>query len=433
MRANSANETRVLGMPRHDMWGAAVSPDASMVAYRVQNGTSSGGLVPSNLYVARADGSHAVQITRSGNHDTQVAWSPDGTRIAYVSMPAGTSGNFSILTANRNGANARTIVTGTTTVQNPTWSPDGRWIAFQSRNGIRQQLAVVASRGGPVRWLASTAGGAEPYWASTGAIVFDKDDGSLWLTRASASSAQLLNVRGSEPAVSPNGKRIAYVSSAGGAAQIWIARIDGTHAADVTQLAWQDASHPSWRSNTEVLFTAAGQPAAIYTEIGKTYGIDAVIVSSLIMMGVILLLVRRWRLPLGAITALLGLYSIALATQADTYWDIPAALIAGIVADTAIALLKDRARAGNGFYILGFVIPFVMSAAYIGSVRLQSGALGWPPNMTIGSPFIAGFAGLLVAFCFAPPLPAPSSAEQAFVSPEVAGARPFGGSTNVSV
>jgi hypothetical protein len=110
-------------------------------------------------------------------------------------------------------------------------------------------------------------------------------------------------------------------------------------------------------------------------------------------------------LPFGAITVLLALYSAGLATQSDTYWDIPAALASGIVADVLIAVLKERARSGNGFYALAFIVPFLMAASYVASVRLVAGALWWPANMTIGTPFIAGFAGLLVSFCFAPPLP----------------------------
>jgi hypothetical protein len=147
----------------------------------------------------------------------------------------------------------------------------------------------------------------------------------------------------------------------------------------------------------------------LYTPIGKGYSMDAVIVSALIAIGVTLLLVRRWRLPVGALTVLFALYAVALATQTDTYWDIPSIVAAGILADVLLAIFGDRMRSGNGFYAFGFAVPFVLTAGYLVSVDLHDGGLGWPPNMIFGAPFIAGFAGLLVAFCYAIPLAAPSA------------------------
>lgn len=421
IRTNGAGETRLLTMPKHDVWGAAASPDGKFVAYRVQIGAG-GALLPSDIYVARTDAAHGMPLplTHSGNHDTQPAWSPDGTRIAYVSMPAGASGSFSIVTMDRDGRNSHKVVDETTTVQNPSWSPDGRFIVFQSRNGLHQQLAVVPANGGATRWLPATVDGAEPYWSRTGRIAFDKSDGSLWLTDASGSAARALHLYGSEPAISPDGSHVTYVTNDGGAAQVFLAKIDGSNPKDITQLAAQDASHPAWISNTQLAFTAAGRAPAIYTQIGKAYSMDATIVSALIAMGIVLLLVRRWRMPLGSITLLFGLYATALATQADTYWDIPSLLVTGIIADLLLAVLSDRARSGNGFYTFAFIVPFVMSASYIASVSLHDRGLGWPPNMTIGAPFIAGFVGLLVAFCYAIPLPAPAQAQQSEVLSEPA-------------
>jgi len=421
VRTDGSRETRLLTLANRDIWGAASSPDGKHVAYRVQKGSNSGGIPPSDVYVANADGTGAIRVTHSGNHDTQIAWSPDGKRLAYISMPAGTSGNFAIVTIDRDGKNARKVVNGSTTVQNPTWSPDGAFIVFQSRNGLHQQLAMVPASGGTARWLPSTVGGGEPYWSRSGAIVYSKDDGTLATSNATGSKSTALATQGSEPSFSPNGKRIAYASNAGGAAQIFVANPDGSNAINVTQLAAQDASHPAWRSNDELIFTAAGRPQPIYTSLGKTYSIDAIIISSLIAIGMLLLIVRRWRMPLGSMTFILGLYGFAMATQSDTYWDIPAALATGIVADILLAVLKDRARYGNGLYAFGFVIPFVMCIGYLAAVYVHDGGLGWPPNMIIGAPFIAGIVGLFVSFCFSPPLAAGAPAAAPAMQSEPAG------------
>jgi hypothetical protein len=269
---------------------------------------------------------------------------------------------------------------------------------------LHQQLAIVPSYGGASRWLGATVDGAEPYWSRTGTIVFDKDDGTLLLTDVRGLTATKLAVQGSEPSFSPDGRRIAYASNAGGATQIFVLQRDGSHPFNVTQLASQDASHPAWRSNDQLVFTAAGRPLPVYTQLGKSYSMDAILVTSLITIALMLMLVRRWRMPFGAMTVLLTLYAIALATQSDTYWDVPGVVATGVLADVLLAALKERARSGNTFYAFAFVVPFVLTETYIASVRAHDGALGWPPNMIFGAPVIAGIVGLLISFCFAPPL-----------------------------
>lgn len=404
VRSNGSAQTRLTVLANRDIWGAASSPSGKYIAYRVQNGVGSGVLAPSDIYVARSDGTRATRLTHSGRHDTQVAWSADSKRLAYVSMPAGTSGDFSIVTMNRDGTKSHALLTGTTTVQNPSWSPDDKWIAFQSRNGLHQQIALIPASGGAAIWLASTVGGAEPSFSRSGSLVFTKDDNTLAMTDKLGATATPLNISGSESTFSPDGKHLAYILSAGGASQVFVANLDGTHAMNATQLSGEDASHPAWISNSELVFTAAGSPRPIYTNIAKAYSEDAFIISSIVVMGLLLMLVRRWRMPAGAMTLILGLYAIALATQSDSYFDIPAAIATGIIADLLLYVLRDRARAGNGFYTFALVVPFVMCTSYVTAVRIHDGGLGWPPNMTWGSPFIAGFAGLLISFCFAPPL-----------------------------
>jgi Tol biopolymer transport system component len=63
-----------------------------------------------------------------GEEAANVAWSPDGTRIAYHTFGNGDP----IYVADRTGANARRIFSDSAGIHNhfPTWSPDGRWIYF---------------------------------------------------------------------------------------------------------------------------------------------------------------------------------------------------------------------------------------------------------------------------------------------------------------
>lgn len=402
MRSDGTGETRVLLLPQSDIWGVAVSPDGKHIAFRVSRTRDP----QSDIFIADANGQNAHAITHSGRHDTQVAWAPDGKHLAFLSIPAGTSGNFQLQTIASNGSDLRTIVDSSTSLQFPVWSPDGKYIAYQSRNGLRQQLAVVSSSGGTPRWLDATVGGVEPAWSQRG-IAFSNSDGQIALTDSIGRRATIV-VRtpqsAQEPAWSPDLTQIAYIADVAGDAQILIAHIGAARGTNVSQLPGFNVSRPAWTPSGQILFTATGRPPVATTFIGLAYSEDANIIQAIILAGIVLFLIRRWRMPFGAITLLLFLFATALAFQSDLFITILPATIVGLLADVAILFLGERTRSGAGFYTFAFVLPAALFAAYELTEKVSAGVLGWPPNMIAGSPFIAGFSGLLVAFCFKPPI-----------------------------
>ncbi len=401
VRGDGSRETRLLTIAGSDIWAASVSPDGKRIEFRVDAGQE-----PAyDITVANIDGTQARPITHSGRHDTQPAWAPDGKRLAFISIPAGTSGDYLLQTIGADGSALKTIVSGVTEMRLPAWSPDGKSIAFQSRNGLRQQIAVVSSAGGSATWLPATAGAVEPAWSSTNAIAFVTADGVIAVTDASGASARDIVRNGTMPAWSRDGKRIAYIRDEGGDSQVFVTDLRSGRTMDVSQLAGLDASHPSWTPRGDLVFTATGRPVAATTFLGLAYSEDANIIEAVTVSGIVLMLIRRWRMPFGAMTFLLGIFAIAMSFQSDLYYEIFAAVLTGLLADFAIAILGDRARGGIGFYGLGFGMPAILFTLYLIVARLAlPGGLGWPPNLIAGSPFIAGFVGLLIAFCFAPPL-----------------------------
>jgi hypothetical protein len=404
VRGDGTRETRLLTIAGSDIWGASVSPNGKRIAFRINEGENPA----SDIAVANIDGTQERRITRSGRHDTQPAWSPDGKRLAFISIPAGTSGDYLLQTIDPNGAGPKTIASGVTEMRLPVWSPDGTSIAYQTRNGLHQQIAVISAAGGAVTWLPATAGAAEPAWSSTNAIAFSTPDGMIAVTGPAGTSARAVVRNGTMPAWSADGKRIAYIREAGGDTQVFVTDLGSGRTVNVSQLAGLDASHPSWTPRGDLVFTATGRPVAATTFLGLAYSEDANIIEAIAVTGIALMLIRRWRVPFGALTFVFGIFAIAMAFQSDLYYEIFAAVFTGLLADAAIAMLGERVRAGLGFYALGFGMPAVLFTLYLVVAQLTlPGGLGWPPNLVAGSPFIAGFAGLLIAFCFAPPLRSP--------------------------
>ena len=406
-QGTGATVTRLHVPAKLDIWGVTASPDGRSIAYRAQapQTTQTGSEPTSDLYVARPDGTAAVRITHSGRHDTEPAWSPDGKSLAYISLPAGTSGNFSLHVVNPNGQGDRTLVDGTTTLSIPAWSPDGKQIAYGSRNGLDQEIAVVDASGGAPHWLTFTKGANTAVWSGN-RIAFEGDDAELRSTTIAGADVRVVAKNASSPAISPDGRHLAYLAPGSGSTQVFVANADGSNSRDVSSLSGLDAAHPAWGADGRLYFTATGRAQPERTFVGLSLAEAANLLQAVLLAGVLLIAVRRWRLPFGTFTVVLTLFALAMAAQTDAYYDAAGAVVTGLLADGALAFFGERLRSGVGFYAFAFLLPTIFFATYLIATIVVGGAgTAWEPNMWLGSPLLAGVAGLLVAFCYEPPLP----------------------------
>jgi len=212
-----------------------------------------------DLYVADADGTHAVRLTRARGADYTPTWSPDGTRIAFASNRGGSS---AIYVMRADGTHLRRISPAASFT--PAWSPDGRTIAFSSsaRTPENPEIYTVRPDGTGLRRLTFTKGGIDtlgddswPAWSPDGKrIVFSSNrtgNGELWIMNADGRRRQrLAGLPGHDdwaPAYSPEGTRIAFHSlGAGGGAQLYTVRPDGS---GLRRLGFA-GEHPTWLTAT---------------------------------------------------------------------------------------------------------------------------------------------------------------------------------------
>jgi Tol biopolymer transport system component len=168
--------------------------------------------------------------------------SPDGSRVAFSGpLTDDSDGRYAIWVVHVGGAQLRRVTLPAVADMDPAWSPDGRWIAFTRTNRANLQspccvLARISTDGRrTVRTIAHTSGGSWPTWSLDSRSLAFAGRGGIWTVRADGTGARLI-VRGSvtQPAWSPDGKRIAVVqATAGGRARIVSVRSTGGDARTV--------------------------------------------------------------------------------------------------------------------------------------------------------------------------------------------------------
>jgi TolB protein len=95
-----------------------------------------------DIYRAAADGSGIKNLTNDPADDFDPTWSPDGTRIAFVSDR---SGNPDIWIMRGHGTSPVQLTRNSAPDRDPTWSPNGKRLAFTSSRVAEDPFAYNAS------------------------------------------------------------------------------------------------------------------------------------------------------------------------------------------------------------------------------------------------------------------------------------------------
>ncbi len=142
-------------------------------------------------------------------------------------------------------------------------------------------------------------------------------------------------------------------------------------------------------------------------------GISGTLVTAGFIVGIMLLLLRRWKtLPFGTFTFIFALNGVLMVwmegeNNIEYIWVLAYAL-GGLLADTLLARWKPSAEQPQALWIIAAVMPFVTTLAFMGGIHIvglqaMGGGLWWKIHMWLGAPFMAGFVGLLLSIVVFPP------------------------------
>ncbi len=260
-KAEPAQPVAQSATPAHAPAPGNANGDANASAPSITNGTATVTI--------------AGQSARFGSTVTDAAWAPDGSRLAYV------DGNGNIATARPDGGDVHVLTRTDKGVKraHPTWAAAGSTIEFTERghDGVWRLVTVssngIASDTEQVDWL----GGIESHGdtapsavatvgATPGDLALDllayqhagPKGSEVWILDGNQREPSPVKVgAGSQPALAPDGKRVAFIGRGG---QLFVEAIVNGKGGATVQITFgiKGISSPAWSPDgTRIAYRSA--------------------------------------------------------------------------------------------------------------------------------------------------------------------------------
>jgi Tol biopolymer transport system component len=195
---------------------AAASPDGRIIIYSTRSGPET----YNGIWRVGADGRDSKRLIESPANALHFSWSPDGQLVAYISR--------SLTVMDKDGSvllKMDDIYPPACYRSSPAWSPDSLYLAVVVSDGQADFCGGLNK---------STLDGAN-------ILIVEISTGKNWPLLLDGSLGNI------DPAWSPDGKQIAFVSNRKGTQAVWVVNVDGNN---LRQISEGDLTYylPMWRS-----------------------------------------------------------------------------------------------------------------------------------------------------------------------------------------
>ena len=215
-----------------------------------------------DIFIVNADGNNLANLTDDLADDCELAWSPDGTKIAFTSDRSGDINIRNIYVMDADGNNVTDLTKYAAWHGCPAWSPDGRKIAFHSGDDI---CVIDADGNNLTRLTDGPAGDWGPLWSPDGRKIAFYSGDDICVIDADGNNLSNLThdpAYDSDLVWSPDGTKIAFTSDRSGdinIRNIYVMDADGNNVTDLTKYAaWHGC--PAWSPDGQkIAFTSRRQ------------------------------------------------------------------------------------------------------------------------------------------------------------------------------
>jgi dipeptidyl aminopeptidase/acylaminoacyl peptidase len=316
-----------------------ISPDGEWVAYVRVSGDVMTDRWRRSIWIVDQDGKAHRPIAQGKGGYSQPTWAPDGRAIAFVASEDGAN---ELRVYRFDMQRAMTLARLPDGASNLSWSPDGKTLAFQMfveedapksaglpsrpdgaewnkpvritdqvnyradgagllKPGYTQIFVLPADGGTPRRitWAARNHDGRMAWTPDGKGLLFSANAEEGWEYDPQGSDIYVLDVetaalkrlttrKGPEnsPAMSPDGKRIAYTGfdddgTSYQVSELYIANADGTGGKSLTASLDRDISDPQWAGNGAIWFMYEDKGATKLARISPNGGAITTVLSNL--------------------------------------------------------------------------------------------------------------------------------------------------------
>lgn len=254
---------------------AQSGPQGIIVTPKIVFGSSRNG-GNHDIFTMDLDGSNQTRLTTSLAYDDQPKWSPDSSKIAFMS---GRDGNLEIYTMNADGSGQTRITNNIAADGFPAWSPNGTKLAFvrgDLNNPSTFEIYVMDANGSnQVRLTTDSVIDGVPSWSpdgtkivfmSGGSSVFDPNAFEIYRIDADGNNRTRLTnntIVDGQPSYSPDGTKIVFGSGnamSPNGIEIYVMNADGSNRIQLTNNALTDG-FPAWSFDGANIVFASGSVA----------------------------------------------------------------------------------------------------------------------------------------------------------------------------